>query len=161
VEASYLEDNLTVELIADGIHLPPELLRLIVKCKSSDSICLVTDSMRGACLGDYTGPAQMGSLNHGYEVLIENGVAFLKDHTAFAGSICTSNRCVRTMYQDAGVPLHTAVAMMSLHPARVLQLDHRKGSIEVGKDADICIFNEDIDVSHVIVKGKITKGESI
>lgn len=157
VEAAYLLP-LTVELIADGCHLPPELLKLIVKCKQRDEICLVTDSMRGACLGDdYKGTVIMGSLKSGYEVVIEEGVAFLKDHSAFAGSICTADRCVRTMVQKAEVPLPDAVAMMSRNPAHFLGIDDRKGSIAPGMDADICLFDENIRVKTVIVGGEIRK----
>lgn len=157
VEGAYLLP-FSVEIIADGCHLPPELLRYVIKFKPMEQICLVTDSMRGACFGeDYTGTAIMGSLRSGYEVLLEKGVAFLKDHSAFAGSICTSDRCVRTMVKKAGVAVKDAVAMMSRNPAAIIGLEN-KGDIAPGMDADICIFDDDIRVKTVIVGGKITVG---
>lgn len=155
VESAYMFPELTVEIIGDGCHLPPELLQFIVKFKPMDKICLVTDSMRGACLGDFTGPTIMGSLKNGYEVTVEDGVAFLKDHSAFAGSVCTADRCVRTMYKEAFVSLMDAVNMMSLNPALFLNMSDRKGSIDIGKDGDICIFDEAINIKHVIAGGNL------
>lgn len=159
VECSYLFDELTVEIIADGKHLPPELLRLIVKCKDNKKICLITDSLR--CAGAKDGTiARTGSNENGQDVIIEDGVAKMPDRTCFAGSICTSNACVRTMYKEAGVDLVSAVHMMSLNPARVMHVDARKGSLEEGKDADICIFDDEIKINHVFCRGVETYSSS-
>ncbi len=114
VESAYLIDGMTVEIIADGKHLPPELLRLIVKLKPMEDICLITDSMRGAGMADGE-RVLLGSLAHGQECIIDQGVAMLPDRSAFAGSVCTADRCVRTMYKDAGVRLQDAVRMMTLN----------------------------------------------
>ncbi len=156
VEASYLMDELTVEIIADGIHLPPELLRLILKCKPIDKICLITDSMRGAGLPDGS-VVKLGSLSKGQDVILENGVAMLMDRTAFAGSICTDDRCVHNMHILAGASLPDAVRMMTANPARIMGLKN-KGILEPGMDADLCIFDGDIRVSTVIVMGKRVLG---
>ena len=152
VEAGYLLDELSVEIIADGKHLPPELLRLIVKCKPVDQICLITDSMRGACLPDGS-VVKLGSLEKGQDVILEDSVAMLLDRTAFAGSVCTTDRCVRSMYRLAGVPLIDAVKMMTGNPARVMGLS-KKGVLAKGMDADICVFDDNITVSDVFVMGK-------
>lgn len=154
VESAYLFDELSVEIIADGTHLPPELLRLIVKCKDNDKICLVTDSMRGAGLSDGQ-HSVLGSLKHGQDVLLQDGVAMMPDLSAFAGSVCTADRCIRTMYRLAGVPLCDAVRMMTYNPARLLNISHQKGSIAVGQDADLAVFDDDIQVSAVFVGGEI------
>ena len=153
VESAYIFDELKVEIIADGKHLPPELLKLIVKDKRIDNICLITDSMRGAGMAEGERP-KLGSLTNGQETIIQDGVAMMLDFKAFAGSVCTTDRCVRTMYKLAGLPLHDAVRMMTLNPAKILGIDDHKGSIEKGKDADLVIFDDDINVSEVFVAGK-------
>jgi N-acetylglucosamine-6-phosphate deacetylase len=152
LESAYLLDNLTIEVIADGVHLPPELLRLVVKCKDNDKICLVTDSMRGAGQGD--GPSILGSLRDGQEVIIEDGIAKMPDRSGFAGSIATADRLIRVMVQKAGLSIHRAVRMMTQNPARINRLAG-KGSLEPGNDADIVLFDEDIQIKSVYVKGKI------
>jgi N-acetylglucosamine-6-phosphate deacetylase len=153
VESSFLIDGLTVEVIADGMHLPPELLRLIVKCKNHDEICLCSDSMRGAGLSD--GPSVLGSLKNGQEVFIENGIAIMPDRESFAGSVATADRLVRVMVEDVGLSLCEAVKMMSLTPARFMHYGASKGSLEIGKDADLLVFDNNIHISSVFVSGKI------
>ena len=153
VESSYVLDELTVEIIADGKHLPPELLKLIVKCKDNCKICLITDSMRGAGLPEGK-LAKLGSLKHGQDVIIRDGVAMMPDFKAFGGSICTADRCVRTMHLQAGLPIEKAVRMMSLNPAKIIGVDDKKGSIEKGKDADLVLFDESVNVKSVYVKGR-------
>lgn len=151
-ESAYLLDELSVEIIADGCHLPPELIRLIVKCKDENRICLVTDSLRPAGLD--VKEALIGSLEDGRLCPIEDGVAKLPDRTAFAGSIATADRLIRTLFHEAGIKLETAVKMMSLNPARVMGIDDRKGSLTPGKDADLVLFDEDIRVQAVFYGGR-------
>lgn len=151
VEAAYLIDKLTVEIIADGIHLPPELLRLILKCKNHDQICLVTDSMRGAGMPD--GPSVLGSKKNGLKVMIENGIANMADHSGFAGSVATTDRLIRVMTKQAGLPLWEAVRMASYIPARIIGLSETKGLIAPGMDADLLVFDEDITVKEIYVMG--------
>lgn len=152
-ETGLLLDDLTVEIIADGKHLPPSLLKLIYKAKGADRICLVTDSMRAAGLD--VEESIIGSLSNGQRVEIEDGVAYMPDRSSFGGSVATADRLVRTMVQLADVPLVEAVRMMTLTPARILGVDDRKGSLMRGKDADIVLFDEDISVKLVMVNGKI------
>ncbi|WP_320127540.1 N-acetylglucosamine-6-phosphate deacetylase [uncultured Sphaerochaeta sp.] len=152
VESAFLIDGLTVELIADGMHLPPELLRLVLKCKNHDEICLCTDSMRGAGMSD--GPSILGSLKNGQEVFIENGIAIMPDRQSFAGSVATADRLVRVMVRNTGLSLWEAVSMMSLNPARFMHIDSQKGSLEKGKDADLIVFDENVMISAVFVGGK-------
>ena len=153
VESAYLFDELGVEIISDGKHLPPELLRLIVKNKGIDNICLITDSMRGAGMPEGSRP-KLGSLTNGQETLIRDGVAMMPDLKAFAGSVCTTDRCVRTMYKLAGVSLPDAVRMMTANPARALGINGSKGTIAKGMDADLVVFDEDINISAVYVGGE-------
>jgi N-acetylglucosamine-6-phosphate deacetylase len=97
----------------------------------------------------------LGSRENGLKVIVEDGVAKLPDRTSFAGSVATTNRLVRTMIQTANVPLVEAVRMMTLTPARIMKIDKQKGSIVKGKDADMVIFDNDINIKTAIVKGEI------
>ena len=142
-----------VEIIADGIHLPKPLLQFVYKFKGVDKTALCTDAMRGAGMPD--GESILGSLNNGQKVIIEDGVAKMPDRKAFAGSVVTTDRLVRTMIYLAGVPLIDAVHMMSLTPARILHIDKEKGSLEIGKDADIVIFDNQININNTILKGHV------
>lgn len=151
IEAGYLYDGLNVELIADGIHLPPLLLKLILKCKPHDKISLVTDSMRAAGMPE--GPSVLGGLQGGYDVIVEDGVAKTIDRQSFAGSVATADRMIRVMTMQAGLPLHEAVAMMSRNPARLLGIDALTGSIKPAKKADLLVFGEEIDIRRIYVGG--------
>ncbi|MGN6714995.1 N-acetylglucosamine-6-phosphate deacetylase [Anaerocolumna jejuensis] len=152
IESAFLTDEMTVEIIADGIHIPADLLHLVYKIKGPSRTVLITDSMRGAGMGE--GPSILGSLKDGMEVFVEDGVAKLPDRKAFAGSVATADRLVRTMVKSAGVPLIDAIRMISITPAKVIGIDDRKGSLAQGKDADIVIFDSDIDIKTTIIKGK-------
>ncbi len=152
IESAFIIDEMDVEIIADGIHLPAPLLKLIYKIKGPDRIALITDSMRGAGMPE--GESVLGNLNTGLKVIIEDGVAKLPDRTSFAGSVATTDRLVRNMIRMAGVPLLEAVRMMSTTPARIMNISDKKGSLVEGKDADIVIFDEDINIQHTIIKGR-------
>jgi N-acetylglucosamine-6-phosphate deacetylase len=153
VESAFLIDDMTVEIIADGKHLPQSLLKLIYKIKGPDRICLVTDSMRAAGMPD--GEYILGSLKSGQEAIVEEGVAKLPDRSAFAGSVATTDRLVKTMVEIAGVPLIDAVRMMTSTPARIIGAADRKGALVPGKDADIIVFDERINIKTVITRGTV------
>jgi len=153
VEAAYLLDDMTVEIIADGVHLPKPLLQFAYKFKGADKTALCTDSMRGA--GMPPGEYMMGSLTNGQKVVVEDGVAKLLDRSCFAGSVATTDRLVRTMVQIADVPLTDAVKMMTLTPARIIGADKSKGSIQTAKDADLVIFDDNINILTTIINGNV------
>ena len=153
IEAAYQMDDMMVEVIADGKHLPESLLKLIYKIKGPQRICLVTDAISAAGLPEDVGVIY--SPTCGTDVLIEDSVAKLPDRSAFAGSIATTDRLVRVMSSIAEIPLHEAVNMMSATPAKNIGVFDRKGSLAPGKDADIILFDENIHVSLVLVKGQI------
>ena len=155
IEAGYLLDDMYVEIIADGCHLPPELLKLIYKVKGSDRICLITDSMRAAGMPD--GEYWLGQIGKGVKCIKEDGVAKLPDRSAFAGSVATTDRLVRNMVQLADVPLYEAVKMATLVPAHLLRVDDRKGVLAEGRDADILIFDGNVDISGIILRGKVIR----
>ncbi|MBE8721485.1 N-acetylglucosamine-6-phosphate deacetylase [Sphingobacterium pedocola] len=152
VEAGYLIDEMDLEIIADGIHVPSPLLRLVFKIKGVDRIALITDAMRAA--GMPAGESILGGKQDGTRVIVEDGVAKLMDRSAFAGSVATADRLVRTMMQEGRVSLIDAVCMITATPARIMGLD-TKGCLEVGKDADITLFDDDICVAATIVSGEV------
>ena len=150
IETAYLMDDLFVEIICDGKHLPPELIRLIYKIKGADRIALVTDSLALA------GTKQTHGFMQDTEFIIEDGVCKLMDRSAFAGSIATADRLVRVAVKEAGISLPDAVRMMTLTPARIMGLTN-KGRIAVGMDADLVVFDGDIQVKSVFAKGNTAR----
>lgn len=153
IESAYLLDGMDVEIIADGKHLPPELLKLVYKIKGVGHTALITDAMRGAAMPE--GKSILGSLADGMEVIVEDGVAKLPDGSGFAASVATADLLVRNMIRLAGVSLLDAVQMISATPARIMGVQDRKGIIAVGKDADLVIFDDDIRIDQTIVNGKV------
>ena len=153
IEASYLMEDMTVEIIADGVHLPKSLLQLIYKIKGAGKIALITDSMRAAGMPD--GKSILGSLSNGQEVIVEDGVAKLPNRTAFAGSVATADRLVRTMIQLAEIPLLETIQMITATPARIMRIDKTKGSLAKGKDADMVIFDDNINIEMTMVGGNV------
>ena len=153
IEAGYLIDGMTLEVICDGIHVPKELLQLIIKIKGTDKVVLCTDSMRGAGMPDGT-KSILGSLEKGQEVIIEDGVAKMPDRTCFAGSVATTDRLVRTMHFLAGQPVTDSVRMLTENPAKLMGLGDRKGRIQKGYDADIVVCDKDLYARQTYVSGK-------
>lgn len=153
IESAYILDNMDVEIIADGIHLPPPLLKLVYKIKGTERTALITDAMRAA--GMPPGESILGSLHNGLKVIVEDGVAKLPDRTSFAGSVATADRLIRSMVSMAEVPLLEAIRMITSTPARILQVADKKGSLTAGKDADLVIFDDNINIDMTIIKGRI------
>lgn len=153
IEYGYIQDGMSLEIIADGIHVPQDLLHLLLKIKSVDRICLVTDSMRGAGMPE--GPSILGGLSDGQEVIVEDGVAKLLDKSSFAGSVATADRLVRTMVQIAGCSMPDAIRMITENPAKVMGISNKKGSLVAGMDADVVIFDKNINIKNTIIGGRI------
>ncbi len=153
IESAYLIDSMDVEIIADGIHLPPPLLKLVYKIKGPDRIALITDAMRAAGMPE--GESVLGNKETGLKVIVENGVAIMADRSSFAGSVATTDRLVRTMVQMADIPLIEAVRMISKTPATIMGVETTKGSLTIGKDADVLIFDENINIKITIINGEI------
>jgi N-acetylglucosamine-6-phosphate deacetylase len=145
IETALLRDALYAEIIADGKHLPADLIRLIVKCKGIDRVALVTDSLHLA--GTDVKQGKMMAT----DFIIEDGVCKLLDRSAFAGSIATADRLVRVIRDEVGLPLTDAVKMAAEVPAKIMGI--HKGRLEVGYDADVIVFDEGIHVKAAFVGG--------
>ena len=156
IESAFCIPGMTVELIADGCHLPLELLRMVYEIKGTKKTALVCDSMR--CAGQDVLESVLGSKENGQRVIIEDEVAKMPDRKAFAGSIALDDRLIRVMVNKVGIPIWDAVRMMTLTPSEIIGVDDRKGSIEKGKDADLVLFDGEIDIKGVMVGGKVLKG---
>ena len=152
VEAGYLIDDLYIELIGDGIHLPPELLKLIFKLKRHDRITVCSDSMRGAGMG--AGPSILGSKANGTSVIIEDGIAKMPDRTSFAGSVATGDVLARTLRRIVGLEMDEVSRIVSLRPAGLIGMDCEIGSIAEGKKADLVVCDDNITIKSVFVDGK-------
>jgi N-acetylglucosamine-6-phosphate deacetylase len=158
IESAFLIDAMDVEVIADGIHLPPPLLKLAYKIKGADHIALITDAMRAAGMPE--GESVLGNKDSGLKVIVEDGVAKLPDRSSFAGSVATADRLVWNMITMAGVPVVEAVRMISKTPATIMGVADRKGALVAGKDADVVIFDDQINIQTTIVNGNVVYNAS-
>lgn len=150
VEATYLNDDVTVELICDGRHIPKDILRLVLKIKGVDKVSAVTDGMRIS--GTDMRSGKLGSLKSGTDVIVNDGVAKLPDMSSYAGSIATMDRCLKVIVKSYGIDITTASVMLSGAPCRLLGLSN-KGSIEVGKAADLVVADSEMNIKTVLVGG--------
>ena len=146
IESAYLHDELYVEIIADGKHLPPDLIKMIIKIKGTDKVALITDSL------EIAGTDIKEGVMSGTEFIVEDGVCKLKDRSAFAGSVATADCLIRTLVNECGYSIPTAVKMLTEVPAKILKLN--KGVLDSGYDADFIVFDDKFEVSDVFVDGK-------
>ncbi|BDU51645.1 N-acetylglucosamine-6-phosphate deacetylase [Haliovirga abyssi] len=142
------QTDVTCEIIADTIHVNKNLFNFVLKEKGSDKIVLITDAMRAACLK--SGIYDLG----GQEVIVDETSARLKDGT-LAGSILTLNKAVRNIKKYSDADIVTSVKLATINPAKVIGLEKSKGSLDINKDADIVIFDDNINVYCTIVGGEI------
>ncbi len=140
-------DEVTAELIADGIHAHPAAMKLLTRVKSSSRVVLVTDAIKAAGMPD--GRYRLGK----QDVIVKNGVCRLMSGE-LAGSTLTMNAAVRNMVELVGAPLQEAVMMATINPATVVGIEDRKGSIEPGKEADLVVLDEKLNVCSTIVRGQ-------
>lgn len=148
VGAAFLREELKAEIIVDGVHVRPEMVNLAFKQKQSDGLILITDSMRAKCLKN--GKYDLG----GQEVTVKDGKAILEDGT-LAGSILKLGHAVKNIIAFTGCSLGEAIEMVSVNPAKQLGIYDRKGSISVGKDADIVILDEEMEVYMTLCRGSL------
>ena len=145
VESVYAMQDMTVEVIADGLHVPPVMLKVVHKIKGVERMALITDSLAYA--------ASEGDVSAEPRVIMEDGVCKLADRSALAGSIATMDTLIRTCIQQANIPMEDVFRMASETPAKIMGVFDRKGSIEEGKDADIIVFDRDINLTYVMQMG--------
>jgi len=156
VEAIFLDERLTTEVISDGIHLSADMLRMPYKIKGPEKVAIVTDAMRGAGMpdGEYTfGPRD------GQKAVVRNRESRIVSGEWLASSTFRLNEMVRVYRGLIGAPLHEVVRMASLTPAQIVKQDGSLGSLEKGKLADIILFDENIEVKRVFVSGQEQKTE--
>ncbi|MBM4167706.1 MAG: N-acetylglucosamine-6-phosphate deacetylase [Ignavibacteria bacterium] len=148
ITGALLHNELKVELIADGIHVHPAVMKLIYRVKGEGGIILITDAIRACGMpeGEYHFMDQ--------KIFVKGKTAYLEDGT-LAGSTLTMEEAVKIMVREVEVPLTDAVRMASLNGAKVLGLEHRKGILAVGKDADLVLLNKDFEVQMTLYEGKI------
>ena len=151
VEATYLNDDVSVELIGDGCHIVKPDIALALKIKGAHKVAIITDAMRLA--GTTLQSGKLGSLHRGTDCIVDDGVAKLMDLSSFAGSICTMERALGVLHRDFGFDLPTVSTMMSMTPATLIGCADHKGSIEVGKDADLVLVDSALRVRDVFVGG--------
>jgi len=152
VEATYLYDDVTVELIGDGCHIPKEDILLAMKIKGREKVSVITDGMRLSASSLTKG--KLGSKLTGTDVVVDDGVAKLEDLSSFAGSIATMDRCLCVLCHKYGISLTDASVMLSLSPAIRMGISKTKGSLEAGKDADVLLFDAELNLKRVILGGK-------
>ena len=150
IESIYLMDDMTVELVADGIHVPPAMLKMVYKIKGVERTCAITDALAVAASDSQTA--------FDPRVIIEDGVCKLSDRSALAGSIATMDRLIRTMVHQAEIPLFDALRMISETPAKIMKVYDRKGSLEKGKDADMIVLDKDLNLCGVMSMGNVVEG---
>ncbi len=146
VESVYLMENMSVELIADGIHVPITILQLVHRMKGVERTSLVTDAL---AVTDSDSDRAFDP-----RVIIEDGVCKLSDRSALAGSIATMDRLVQTMVLKDGLPLQDVIRMASETPARIMGIYDRKGSLQRGKDADVVIMDRALNLRAVYSMGR-------
>ena len=148
VGAALLHDELITELIADGIHIRPELVKLAYLQKGRERVILITDAMRAKCLGE--GLYDLG----GQKVTVQGGRAILYDGT-LAGSVLKMMDAARNMIEYTGCSIQDVLYMTSVNPAKQLHLFNRKGSLSPGKDADLVVLDERLEVVMTYCRGQL------
>ena len=152
IETTELSDTICAEIIADGKHVPKELVQLTFKIMGEDRLCFCTDSMRAA--GVDCVKSILGSLDDGIDCLVEDGVAKLMDRSAFAGSVAVPSMMLNFAVNEVGLDLVTAVKMLTVNPAKFIKLNH-KGSLSIGNDADIVVFDKAFNINKTFLQGEI------
>jgi N-acetylglucosamine-6-phosphate deacetylase len=140
--------QLNAELIADNIHVHPAAMKILADVKKPSRVILVTDAIRGAGMpeGDYPIDERI--------ITIRDGACRLPDDT-LAGSILTMERALKNIVQATGRSLEEAWPMSSLNAARAIGVSASKGSLEVGKDADLVLLDEEYEVRMTVVEGEV------
>ena len=143
-----LESDIYCEMICDGLHLHPGIVRLLWKIKGGDRLVAITDSIMAAGLPD--GYYHLG-VN---QVVVENGDAKLVSDGTRAGSTLTQDRALRNILSFTGLPLEEVLPVLTEDPAKLIGVYDRKGSIEDGKDADLVVLDDQMQATDVFLRGR-------
>jgi N-acetylglucosamine-6-phosphate deacetylase len=149
VGAVLTDRRILAEIIADGHHVHPAAIRLLVQAKGVEGVILVTDAIMAAGMPD--GEYDIGGLS----VFVSEGVAKLRSNGSLAGSTLTMIDAFRYMIREVGVSIEEAAAMASLNPAHQLGLGNELGSLEAGKRADVLLLDRSLQLQHVWIDGKL------
>ncbi|AYF53465.1 N-acetylglucosamine-6-phosphate deacetylase [Clostridium botulinum C] len=148
IGALFNSNNVKCEIIADNIHVHKAVLKMLLNIKGKDNVILITDSMEAGCMQD--GTWELG----GQKVIVKNNSARLESGS-LAGSVLTLNTAIKNILSSTDLTLNEAVNLATLNPAKELKISNKKGSIDINKDADLVIFNENLDVKYTIIEGNI------
>ncbi|EIT85561.1 N-acetylglucosamine-6-phosphate deacetylase [Fictibacillus macauensis ZFHKF-1] len=149
VGAVFLHEEITAEIIADGIHATPEMVKLAYQNKGSERLVLITDAMRAKCMGDGT------YILGGQDVIVKGKKATLASDGALAGSILKMNEAAKNMQQFTRCSTEAIIQMTASNQAKELGIYHKKGSLTAGKDADVVVMNEASQVLYTFCRGKL------
>jgi len=157
LESVLVLDGIMAEIIADGRHAHPILIRLALKTKGFGRLCLVTDAMRAAGMPD--GTYKLGSNIYGSEVVVKDGISYTRDMNSFASTTISMIDAVRFM-RSIGYPMKQVLLMASSIPAKLLGVSNRKGFIESGFDGDLVVLDRKLRVLLTIVRGRVVYAEN-
>ncbi|NFH68012.1 N-acetylglucosamine-6-phosphate deacetylase [Clostridium botulinum] len=147
IVGAIFDSDIKTEIISDGIHISYPALRIAYKQKGTDNVLLITDAMMACCMPD--GKYELG----GQDVIVKNGAARVKSGS-LAGSILTLDKAIKNIYKNSDLPLNEIVKMASYNPAKHCKVDNHKGLIKEGYDADLILFDDNINIKRVFISGK-------
>lgn len=148
VGAVMFNSNITAEIIADGQHVHPAAIRILIQVKGVDRVVLITDAMAATGMPD--GEYELGDL----PVIVHNEIARLKEGGSLAGSTLTMIKGFQYLIHEVGLSIIEASRMASLNPAKVIGISDRYGSIEVGKRADLLLLDGELQIQSVLIEGE-------
>ncbi|MDP4177989.1 MAG: N-acetylglucosamine-6-phosphate deacetylase [Bacillota bacterium] len=148
VVGAVFDSDITTELICDGIHVSYPSIRIALKQKSTNNVILITDAMSACCMED--GLYSLG----GQSVIVKNNTAMLKNGS-LAGSVLTLDKSVKNLYENTNYKLNEIIKMVTYNPAKHCKVHNRKGIIKEGYDADLVLFDENINIKMSVVNGEV------
>ena len=154
-EYAMTHSEITAEMIADNHHIPPVLAKMIYQAKGADQLCIVSDAIAPTGLPESDQMYRLGTGENCTKVYVEDGIALVEDRSCYAGSVQSLDKMIGNLVFDCNIPLVDAVRMASLTPAVIIGQADVCGSLAVGKRADLCWMNSDLEVIQTAVAGKI------
>lgn len=153
IEAGYDFDDLWIEVIGDGCHIPPQLMQYLYRHIGPKRMHLVSDSVRVAGTAKEGEYVDVGSRDRNMKGIVEDGVVKFLDRSAFHGSIASGIELLRASHRKAGLPLTECVRMLTANPAEIMRIDDHKGHLKEGWDADVVLFDDDLNLKEVFYRG--------